>query len=181
MGTFDLSPFCTTKSQATDFVTRISALSERVYQVKFDMERDLTDSIGMQKKDAFLLLLHHNNINTSSPTALKEFLKKIIEEIYDLPILTLSLAFEPNAKTLLALSEWCIVNLKKQLLFEITVDPSIVAGSILSFKGKYADYSSKTTVAAIIEASIKELSTTTAHTTPRLDHQQAEEHMVIGR
>lgn len=139
----DLTPFIKTKADATDFSARIAAISAQVYAVGFTLEQALLDEFGIQKKDKFMKLLRDNNINIEKDAELKEFLTKLQSTAQSLPVLTLTIAFEPKAKTLQALSEWFVMNIKKHMLFEITVDPKLIAGATINYKGKYMDASIK--------------------------------------
>jgi len=141
MDNIDLSAFFNTKSEAGHFASRLSAISEKIYHTKFDLEKTLTEELGMQKKEKFLSLLKENNIPTGSPSLLKDFIAKIIDSTSKLPILTLTIPFEPKETTLQTLSQWFLLNLKKQVLFVINIDPSLIAGTVINYKGKFIDLS----------------------------------------
>ena len=152
METLDLTYFFKTKAQANDFISRIAAVSGKVYGTKFDLEKELLEEFGMQKRDKFMTLLRTNNVNPEKADALKAFFTTIQKYTEALPTLTLTIAFEPKEKTLQALSEWFMMNIKKQMLFEIIVDPKVIGGSTISYRGQYADFSIK----PIFEKLVKE-------------------------
>lgn len=139
----DLTPFFKTKAQAMDFSARIATVSSKIYETNFNLESSLLEEFGIQKKDKFMTLLRENKINPESATALKAFLAKIQTTINTLPILSMTIAIEPKEKTLQALSEWFVMNIKKQMIFEIVVDKNIIAGAKLQYKGKFVDGSIK--------------------------------------
>ena len=60
MGEIDLSSFCKTKPQATDFANRLAAIAESVYRTNFNLETELMNQFGLQKKDKFMVLLRDN-------------------------------------------------------------------------------------------------------------------------
>ncbi len=152
METLDLTYFFKTKAQANDFISRIAAVSGKVYGTKFDLEKELLEEFGMQKRDKFMTLLRTNNVNPEKADALKAFFTTIQKYTEALPTLTLTIAFEPKEKTLQTLSEWFMMNIKKQMLFEIIVDPKVIGGSTISYRGQYADFSIK----PIFEKLVKE-------------------------
>src|SRR5690348_3707858 len=121
MEVLDLSDFCKTKAQANDFIMRLSSISQKLYQTDFSLEQELIMQFGIQKKDAFMSLLRNNNINISSIHALKTFIAKVLEKASSLPVLNITLAFNPDEETLKAFSNWFILNTNKQVLFNITV------------------------------------------------------------
>jgi hypothetical protein len=139
----DLSEFFKTKMQANDFSGRIGAISQAIYQTGFNLEELLLEQFGLQKKDKFIMLLQENKISATSPTDLKTFFDAIQEKISTLPILSMTLGFEPKEKTLQSLSEWFFLNIKKQVLFDISVDHALIGGAIISFNGKQKDFSVK--------------------------------------
>jgi F0F1-type ATP synthase delta subunit len=139
----DLSPFFKTKAQAMDFNQRLSGISAKVYETNFNLESSLLDEFGIQKKDKFMTLLRDNKINPESPADLKKFFGKIQTTINTIPVLSMTIAFEPKEKTLQALSEWFLMNIKKQMLLEVTVDTNLIAGAKLQYKGKFVDGSIK--------------------------------------
>lgn len=143
MEALDLSIFFRTKAQATDFAARLSAIAEKIYQTEFNLENILMEQFGLQKRDKFMTLLRENNVNTGAPSDIKDFFDKLQEKISSLPVLSLTVAFEPKEQTLLALSQWFLLNIDKQVLLDITVNPAIIAGAVISINGKHLDFSVK--------------------------------------
>jgi hypothetical protein len=143
MDQVDLSPFFKTKSQASDFSARLAVFSEKIYSTTFDLDKELLDQLGMQKKDKFITLLRDSKISIDKPADLKGFVDRLRQYVTTLPVLSLTFAFEPKEQSLKRLSEWFGLNSKKQVLFDITVDPTIIAGTTLTYNGKFLDYSIK--------------------------------------
>jgi F0F1-type ATP synthase delta subunit len=143
MEDLDLSGFFKTQVQSVDFFTRLSAISEKIYKTGFNLEKVLTDQLGIQKKDRFMILLRDNKVSLSSNAALRDFISQVQEKISSLPTVSLILAFEPKEETLKSLSDWFPPNIGKQVLLDIKVDPEIIAGACVSCKGKYSDFSIK--------------------------------------
>jgi F0F1-type ATP synthase delta subunit len=139
----DLTDFFSTKLQANDFSARLALISEQAYETGFDLEKALMEQFGLVKKDKFLTLLRDQQVNLQSAKDIKNFLEKIQKLISSIPILTLTLAFEPKESTMKALSDWFMLNLKRQFVFDFKVDSNIIAGAIINFNGKYLDFSIK--------------------------------------
>lgn len=147
----DLTDFFQTRQAALDFKSRLSTISEMVYKSDFNFEKALMEQIGIQKKDKFLNILRDNNVSVESTTAIKSFINNLQEKISALPVFTIKLAFEPKEQTLKAISEWFILNTKKQVLLDIKVDPKILAGCDISFNGEFLSFSKKPMLDKIIE------------------------------
>jgi hypothetical protein len=186
MDQLDLSSFFKTKSEASDFSTRLSAISEKMYQNDFNLEKELREQLGVLKKDKFVTMLRDNNLNVESNAALKEFFSKIQEKISSLSVLSLKIAFEPTEQTLESLSEWFILNIKKQVLFAITIDPSLIAGAAITINGKHRDFSIKLKFDQVLKdvlAKNAEPTTPTDETKPTelLGGHQSIDHIHLGR
>jgi F0F1-type ATP synthase delta subunit len=141
MEQLDLSMFFTTKAQATDFNTRLANVISQIYQTGFDLEKTLMEQFGIEKKEKFITLLRDNKVNTDSASVLKEFLEKMQEKTSSLPVLTLTIAFEPTDQSLRSFSEWLLLNNNKHILLDIEVEKNLVAGASITYNGKYANYS----------------------------------------
>src|SRR5689334_13209685 len=100
METLDLSEFFQTKAQAADFAARLATISESIYQSSFNFEKALIEQFGMDKKDKFMTIIRSNNVSIGSVDALKAFLTKLQEDVAKIPLLPLTIAFEPRDKTL---------------------------------------------------------------------------------
>lgn len=142
-----------------DFSARLSAIVSKIFQTNFSLETELAEQFGIQKKDKFLSLLRDKGINPSSNTQLKDFLGKLQEKALSLPVLSLSIAFEPKEETLTYLSEWFVQNQHKQILFDLTVDPDLIAGAAVSYQGKYLDFSIRPVFSKILEEKLSHTAT----------------------
>lgn len=143
MDQMDLSDFFTTKSQATDFSARLSTIEGSLYEVDRNLETVLQEQLGVKKKDKFLTLLRENNVALDSNPAIKEFFNKIKESIKSMPGAAITMAVEPDEKILKAISDWFLLNLEQQILIETIVDPELIAGAAVDYKGKHFDASIK--------------------------------------
>ncbi len=138
----DFSDFFKTKAQANDFVNRLASISQQVYQADFNLENVLMEQFGLQKKDTFLRLLREKKVNLDVHS-LKEFLDKLQTTVTALPLVSLTLAFEPQEQTLKLIADWFLLNIGKSVLFDIKVDKNLIAGAALFYNGKYLDFSIK--------------------------------------
>jgi F0F1-type ATP synthase delta subunit len=160
MEELDLSDLFNTKSQAQDFSQRLESISSKIFETSFNPETALLEYFGIEKKETFMNLLRDNKVNAGSRLAIKEFIDKIQQKIASLPVLSMVLAFEPHEETLEAFSRWFIINTKKQMLFEIKVDKSLIGGAAILSNGKYLDFSIKPAFEKVIkDMSPKQVST----------------------
>jgi hypothetical protein len=143
MENIDFSDFFKTNIGAVDFITRLSIISEEIYKTDFNLEKALAEQFGVQKKDKFNALLRDSKIPIGSNSALKDFISKIQEEISSLPVVSLTIAFEPEDETLKSLFDWFPLNINKRVLLDIKVDRNIIAGAYVGCNGKCLDFSIK--------------------------------------
>jgi F0F1-type ATP synthase delta subunit len=139
----DFSEFFSTKAEANDFQSGLTTVIDKIFQTDFNIEKALSDQFGINTSDRLLAIMRENTINTQSHDNVKTFLTTMQESISKLPILTLTIAFEPQAKTLRSLSEWFLINMKKQVVFDFSVDKKVIAGATLTYNGKFFDFSVK--------------------------------------
>ena len=150
MDNIDLTDLFTTKTEANDFLARLTSVSEKFFQTGFTLEKALYENFGVNKTDKLLMILRQNNVATESLPAVKDFFFILMAKISSLPVLTLTLAFEPQEQTLVAVSEWFFINMHKQMLFEINVDKNIIAGAHIKYNGKFFDFSVRSTFEKIL-------------------------------
>jgi F0F1-type ATP synthase delta subunit len=138
-----LSDFFTTKSQANNFLTRLNYVSEKIYESDFNLDSILHEQFGTKKTDKFISLLRDNNVSPGSSSALNNFINHLQEIISSRPIANITFAIEPNEQILKSVSDWFLLNLKKQVLIEPEINPDLIAGAAVSFQGKRLDSSIK--------------------------------------
>lgn len=141
MGEINLSDFFSTKSQALFFSACLHAITDKIYETNFDLEKNLSEQIGSIKTEKFLMLMRDNDIPIASNPALIEFFRCIQDTISSLPSAGITMAIEPNDQMLKSISNWLLLNLKKQILIEPEIDKNIIAGAAVSFQGKRLDSS----------------------------------------
>lgn len=182
----NLSDFFTTKGEAVAFSIGLATLSDKIYTTDFQLEKTLLEIFGIQKKELFLRLLRENSIPSDSANTLKTFVENIQSTIASMPTITLTIAFEPTPETLKAITNWFVMNIKKQVLIEFTVDPSLIAGAKLTYNGVFKDYSVKEPVEKLIQALVAQTTTTTSPAanppnTPQPNIHQSIQHMTFSR
>ncbi len=178
MDSLDLSAFFITKAQSIDFSSRLSSVVEKIYQTNFNFEDTFAKEFGMQKKDIFMSLLRANNITLQSQASIKTFLEKILTTISSLSVVSLSLAFEPSDQTLIAISQWFVMNMNKQFLLDITIERKLIAGATVNCNGKHADFSIRPLFENILKEMLSPPHATPAQQITQPSNDQKEGHVV---
>lgn len=81
----------------------------------------------------------------------EELLRGAIEELKKTHEIELTVAFEPTRAVLSRIASWLRENVDKNIVIDTVVDPRIVAGVKISYKGKYHDYSYEKKIKEIIQ------------------------------
>ena len=171
----DLSDFFITRSQATDFNVRLNAIVEQMYTANYNFEKAINQQFGIQKADTFLKLLRDNGLQNATLREVQEFLKKIQEIVKNISVVSLTLAFEPSDDTLKTFAQWFVFNVRKQVVFDITVDHHLIAGVKINYNGKFKDYS----VGPLFEKLVDNMLHPQPAQTPTVH--QTTEHITVGR
>lgn len=80
---------------------------------------------------------------TESNIDSKAYLEKLKNKIEKLGIVQLTLAFEPTNITIDKFINYIRQNVGEDIILEVSYDPNIVAGTMISYKGNFRDFSLK--------------------------------------
>ncbi len=69
------------------------------------------------------------------------FLEMLKEHLFSLPKVKMQLAFSPDADSLARISQWLEKEFKYRVILDITVNPGLMAGAIIEYQGKRANFS----------------------------------------
>lgn len=97
------------------------------------------ESNGM--KDLFLDLLNESNISISDSSAVTDFLGDIINKINNFERVNLVVAVDPDEDLIKTVADWIQDKVDKSIILKIDVDPDILGGIKVTYKGKYLDLS----------------------------------------
>ena len=74
--------------------------------------------------------------------AVEVFLQKLLEDARNMKVVKITLALRPNEEILETLKNWSSKNLSPRTIFDVTVDPEVLGGAIISgSNGRYANLS----------------------------------------
>lgn len=93
---------------------------EKLVEIVFDSEKK--GKISLNPKEQF------------------DYLENLQKELDDLPVLKMVLAFSPSPETIKRISRF-VRERDQKIILDIAVNPEIIGGTILEYKGKYLDLS----------------------------------------
>lgn len=90
---------------------------------------------------AYLKKLEKERLFPDSPNQQLSFFEKIKKYILEIPQIKLELAFEPSRYFLLKIKGWLKENARKDVIFDLTVNPRIAGGAVIECQGQYRNFS----------------------------------------
>ncbi|MFV1916995.1 MAG: F0F1 ATP synthase subunit delta [Patescibacteria group bacterium] len=87
----------------------------------------------------------------------EEFLRDLKEKIGKIKVLRVTLAFELTEASLDRLHNWVAANVEGSTVFEISYNPTLLAGAIVTYEGRYKDYSLRKKFSGYFETNGKKL------------------------
>ncbi len=135
-----LNTILTNTYTQTQLKHRVRTLKSYLEKALFTTDRSLKDS--SQSDLNWLNSLPGTFYKNFNKNNIYQLFTEVEREIEKLPTLIMYLAFEPNDEALSILGPMVRKTFENQsLLIDIKIDPALIAGCGLSFKGVYKDYS----------------------------------------
>ncbi len=132
-----------TTEDIVDMSDEISALMYGLYHTElYKFEKVLEQSVRLRVASEIRRLL--KSYELTGKDEIKQFLSQGYKTICALPILRLTLAFEPSETAINDISDWARNNIEERIILDLTLDRRLLGGALIEYKGKYYDYSLKT-------------------------------------
>jgi hypothetical protein len=141
MDLLPLHTFLRTKKEANQLTALFEKIEDALFKENFSLGTTLSKNTSYDQAEQIKKVLRDSNINMESKDELREALKSLRKQLTALPIIHLILAFSPNDEIVDMIHDWFYNNYKKMVLLDISIDKSIIGGSVISFNGRANDYS----------------------------------------
>lgn len=134
-----LLQYIMTTEQKNDLINLLEQLLEDI----FKRDTRPTPKSPFEKKTLELIYLEIENKKIGNDSMeMEKFLKSLLEETRALPELKLTIAVYPTEELIEKLKDWAKSYKITNMVFDIDVNPEIIAGAIIiSTEGKYVKYS----------------------------------------
>lgn len=136
----DILSLVKTQEEANEFQKQIDHLLSMLF-TNVPFETAVQETISFDKQGKLLSIFNREHVNVQQIQALQTILQEIKKTIAQLPIITISLAFEPKQRVIETIVTWLLAHTKRPALIHIIVDRSLIGGAILEYKGILKDYS----------------------------------------
>lgn len=128
----------------------IDLLLQSLYHVEiYQFEEVLTKFVRIRVAAELRKLLQ--NIKETEKDKIKALLSNMYRAICSLPILRLTLAFEPSEYIINNFSHWARLNLEPGILLDLSLDRSLCGGAVIAYQGKLYDFSLRKKLKEIFE------------------------------
>lgn len=94
-----------------------------------------------KQADAILSFCRSNSISLDDSMQVQQLIKTLTQQVTILPVLSITLSFEPNEETINLIATWIQSNIGHGILFDINIDKTILGGAIIEWRGVYKDFS----------------------------------------
>lgn len=137
----DVASLLTTKKDADRLIYYLEMILRNLYQVKKSVVEIIDESLPFDMKEVLLDLFKHNNISLDNPEQLQQFISQIKQNIIQMPVITLIIAFTPEKVQVEKLMGWFQKNYPSKLLLDLQINEYLIGGVQIQFKGSFKDYS----------------------------------------
>jgi F0F1-type ATP synthase delta subunit len=141
-----LNPYLKTKNEANELIIVLEKLNEGIFKENFNLSELLTTITTYDLKTALEKFFQTESVGKSGGVELKSFILSLQKEINSLPVIHIILSFPASENTISYIHDWFYENYKRIVLLDISVDKSIIAGSVISYNGRAQDYSLATKI-----------------------------------
>ncbi len=132
-----------TVTEGWDLMHQIDSLIESLFNTKMTFTEKIDLYLEFSIKGNILLLLEKSGVDSNDAKAVEKFLNELKVKIKAIPTFQIHIAYDPNMTTIKHLAEWIYFNLHQNVLIDVKVDPTLIAGGIIGFNGKMSDLSLK--------------------------------------
>lgn len=140
---FDLITSLKTKGQVNDFSLEIDTLLSALFKSsKMALDKAIA-SISTNSAKKIMDIFSKNKLDSADREMIRDFLDTLKDLIKKFKVISLTLAFDPSPKTIEKIHEYVSDNIGIGYIFDIGIDESLMGGAIISFNGKYCDFTLK--------------------------------------
>lgn len=128
----------------------IDMVLQSIYHTEiYDLEEILAKFVRVRIAVEIKKLISQDSISGKEQT--RTLLSDAYRTICALPILKLTMAFEPSESIIDNISNWARSNLQSGILLDLSLDRSLLGGAQIVYEGKYYDYSLKKKIKEVFE------------------------------
>jgi len=129
-----------TRQEKDTLENYLAELKETLFKPKGSFNHKLK-SLPLPYSKLIRASLDHDKIISANPSGVKITLDKLTNQLRSMQEINLTIAFVPSQTTLERIYLWVKQNLGDNYLLNLSVDPEILGGAVIIYKGFYSNYS----------------------------------------
>lgn len=114
-----------------------------LYNANINVAEELSLILPHDVKESFLSIVHGSGIDMRDSQALHLLILDMKNKIKGIPVMGLTVAYEPTEKDLRDFSSFLFTNIGMQIVFHVVRDESLLGGCKIEFGGRIGDYTLK--------------------------------------
>lgn len=137
---FDLITSLKTTHEVDDFAQEVDTLSSTLFKSeKMSLDKAIT-SISSDSAKKIMDIFSKNKFDSADKGIVRDFLDTLKDLIKRFKVIKLTLAFDPTLKTIEKIHEYVSEHIGIGYIFDIDVLDTLMGGAIITFDGKYCDF-----------------------------------------
>jgi len=137
----DLVKKIRTKEELIFFLEETARVQQIIFKDKgLSLSKKAEGKVGGEFKK-LIERLEKEGIISGNLEQQSAFWKKLEKELKSLPEIKLEIAFSPDDNSLERISQWLEKELGQKIILDLTINPKIVAGAIIEYRGNWRDFS----------------------------------------
>lgn len=131
-----------TVEEKEELESYLELLEESVFK-KEGFAQTLKDSVPVKYSSFIKEFLDKNKVSINDGESVKSAFDGLKSYLKNLTPVNLTIAYSPSEKSLENIYNWVFKNIGENIILDIDIDSGLLGGAIISYKGKYSDYSLK--------------------------------------
>jgi F0F1-type ATP synthase delta subunit len=144
-----------TKAESVALAETIESLSDVFGKIEESYEQQITKVLDYQTLALVKEDCQNLNLSLSKQSDLETYINLVKQAVGNLKTLKLTLALSPSQELIDEIYSWINQNLSPDIIIDIKVEQSLIAGSLIEFEGKYKDLSIRTKLETYFSANPK--------------------------
>lgn len=141
-------------TQTTEDVVKLDEEIDSLVQSIYNVDKHIFEDT-LEKSVRIRVAIEVRKLVAEIVNPKKEEIKVVLSRAYRticaLPILQLTLAFEPSEVVIGNISRWARQNLADGVLLDLSLDRSVLGGAIIMYQGKFYDFTLRKKLQSIFD------------------------------
>ncbi len=121
------------------FYKEIDQIISKLFQNSESLDEVLSSTTSTGKKEKILSILKASEVSFDNLVEVQKTLELIKEAGGLIPVISLTLAFDPSQNMVKDIGLWFVRNLDQKVFLEVRTEPKVLGGAHISYDGEFSD------------------------------------------